>query len=327
MSDTAVRPLVPPPGWLGQARDGQEPLSPGFLAAATVLGAALRLGGLLHQSLWVDEIRTWAMVKPGVGLHFLEQVRDAIQGPLYVAVVWPLVRLGDPELMLRLPAAMAGALTVPLFGAVAGRLLERRAARLAVLLVAINPFLVWYSQEARGYAFAVLFGTAMVWAFLRQWERGPNRRDGVLFALASTAAVAGNMSALFLWGALGLTALPRLARRPQERLGWVLVFGGGLAASAPWLLQAAGIWAVDRIVPGAATGEASAGHCESSIPWRCPTPSSPSSTDSAWARPCASCTGRPRWRRSRPPGRGCWRARSRWRRAGWPASPARPAGA
>ncbi|MBE0566569.1 MAG: hypothetical protein IH621_11455, partial [Krumholzibacteria bacterium] len=37
---------------------------------------------------------------------------------------------------------------------------------------------------------------------------------------------------------------------------WAAAFGGGLLAMAPWLLQAAGIWAVDRLAPGAATGEA-----------------------------------------------------------------------
>lgn len=256
MHDFSARSLVPPPGWLGPASGERTPLSAGFLALATLLAAVLRLGGLTRQSLWVDELMTWQMIRPGAGLDFLEQVRDSIQGPLYVAVTWPLVRLGDPEVMLRLPAAVAGVLTVPLFAAVAVRLLERRAARLAVLLVAINPFLIWYSQEARGYAFAVLFGVAMVLGFLRLRERGVNRGDGVLFALASAAAVWSNLSGLFLWVALGVTILVQLPHGWRERSGWALAFAGGLLAALPWLLQAAGIWAVDRIVPGSGTGEA-----------------------------------------------------------------------
>ena len=256
MQDESARSLVPPEGWLGPASGEKSPLSAGFLALATLLAAVLRLGGLTRQSLWVDELMTWQMIRPGAGLDFLEQVRDSIQGPLYVAVIWPLVRLGDPELMLRLPAAVAGVLTVPLFAAVAVHLLERRAARLAVLLVAINPFLIWYSQEARGYAFAVFFGVAMVLAFLRLRDRGVNRGDGVLFALASAAAVGSNLSGLFLWAALGVTVLLQRPAGWRERSGWALAFGGGLLAALPWLLQAAGIWAVDRIVPGSGTGEA-----------------------------------------------------------------------
>ena len=256
MHDAAARSLVPPPDWLGPPSGERTPLSAGFLVAATLLGAVLRLGGLTRQSLWVDELMTWQMIRPGAGLGFLEQVRDSIQGPLYVALTWPLVRLGDPEVMLRLPAALAGVLTVPLFAAVAVHLLERRAARLAVLLVAINPFLIWYSQEARGYAFAVFFAVAMALAFLRLRERGANPADGALFAVASAAAVWSNLSGLFLWAAFGLTLLVRLPRGGRQRAGYALAFGGGLLAALPWLLQAAGIWAVDRIVPGAGTGEA-----------------------------------------------------------------------
>ncbi|MFO7607725.1 MAG: glycosyltransferase family 39 protein [Candidatus Krumholzibacteriia bacterium] len=256
MRDTVARPFVPPAGWLGPAAGEAPGLSAPFLVAATLLGAVLRLAGLTRQSLWVDEAMTWQAVRPGAGLQFLEQVRDSIQGPLYTAVVWPLVRLGDPELMLRLPAAVAGVLTVPLFAAVAVRLLDRRGARLAVLLVAINPFLVWYSQEARGYAFAVFFGVAMALAFLRMLERGPNRADGAAFALASAAAAWSNLSGIFLWAALGLTLLVRPPRTGRAWAGWAVAFGVGFLAMVPWLLQATGIWAVDRIVPGAATGEA-----------------------------------------------------------------------
>ena len=255
MRDTADRSLVPPSGWLGPEPAESGAPSAGFLAAATVLGAVLRLAWLTGQSLWVDELLTWRMLRPDAGLHFLEQVRDAIQGPLYLAVAWPLVRLGDPELMLRLPAAVAGALTVPVVGVVAGRLLDRAGARLAVLLVAINPFLVWYSREARGYAFVVLFGALMVLFFLRLAARGARGGDALGFALASAAAVWSNMSGLFLWAALGVTALPEL-RRGSRRAVWFAAFGGGLVAAAPWLLQAAGLWAVDRMLPGAATGAA-----------------------------------------------------------------------
>ncbi|HPF70059.1 MAG TPA: glycosyltransferase family 39 protein, partial [Candidatus Krumholzibacteria bacterium] len=256
MSDHPARSLVPPDGWLGPVAAERAPVSPGFVWAATALALLVRLAGLTSQSLWVDEIMTWRAVRPDAGLSFLAQIRDAIQGPLYLAVVWPLVRLGPPELMLRLPAALAGAAVVPVVAAVAARLLDRPAARLAVLLVAINPFLVWYSQEARGYAFLVLFGALMVLAFLRLREAGPNVGDGVLFALASAATVWSNLSGLFLWAALGLAVLLERPRAGRAWLGWGWAFLGGFAAALPWLLQAAGIWAVDRIVPGAGTGEA-----------------------------------------------------------------------
>jgi hypothetical protein len=256
MTHDPTRALVPPPGWLRGAQDGPRGVPARFVWAATLLAAVVRLVGLTAQSLWVDEIITWRAVRPDAGLVLLEQLRDAIQGPLYLAVIWPLVRLGDPEVMLRLPAAVAGILTVPAFAWTAGRLVGPRTARLAVLLVAVNPFLVWYSQEARGYAFAVLFAVLMTGAFLAMLEKGVGGGRAALLAITSAAAIWSNMSALFLWAALGLTLLVRLPRDRRSLLLWAAAFAGGLAAAMPWLLQASGIWAVDRILPGADTGAA-----------------------------------------------------------------------
>ena len=253
--DLRHSPLVPPADWL---RDTSSPptLGWGFLLGVTLLAAALRFHGLTDQSLWVDEVMTWVRIRPGAGLVLFEQLRDNIQGPLYLAVVWPLVRLADSELMLRLPAAVAGVLVVPLFARVATRLVDVRAARLAVLLLAINPFHIWYSQEARGYAFLVLFTVAAAWCWLEMVRRGPTPRLALLLALSLATAVWSNMSGVFLWIALALT-VPGIRPAGRREWGlWALGLGGGLLAALPWLGQAAGIWAVDRILPSAATGEA-----------------------------------------------------------------------
>ena len=248
-------PLVPPVGWL-RHRTPVPSTGAGFILAVTLLAAALRLYGLTTQSLWVDEVMTWTRIRPGAGLILWEQLRDNIQGPLYLAVVWPLVRLADSELMLRLPAAVAGVLAVPLFAGVAVRLVEPRAARLAVLLLAINPFHVWYSQEARGYAFLILFAVAAAWCWLEMVRRGPTPRLALLLAMSLAGAIWSNMSGVFLWVAMVLTVVGTRPANPRAWGLWALALGGGLLAAMPWLGQASGIWAVSRIIPGAATGEA-----------------------------------------------------------------------
>ncbi len=257
MNDLRTRsPLVPSPGWLREEPAAAARLDSRFVLWATLLAAVLRLYGLTSQSLWVDEVMTWNMVRPGAGLDYLEQLRDNIQGPLYLAVVWPLLRLADSELMLRLPAAVAGILTVPVFARVAARLARPRAAQLAVLLLVINPFHIWYSQEARGYAFLMFFTVSAVWSWLEMARRGPTPRLAGLLAMCLAGAVWSNMSGIFLWAALALT-VPWA--RPAGRRAWILwgmAFAGGFLAALPWLLQAGGIWAVDRVLPGAATGVA-----------------------------------------------------------------------
>ncbi|MEN8007393.1 MAG: hypothetical protein ABFS42_10285 [Candidatus Krumholzibacteriota bacterium] len=258
--------LVPPAGWAAESGNEQIRLTPGFLFLVTLLGAVLRLYSLTGQSLWVDELLTWQMIRPGVPAGYLEQLLDSIQGPLYMAVAWPLIRLQDSALMLRLPAALAGIVTVPLFGLAVTRLLGGRAGRLAVLLFALNPFHVWYSQEGRGYAFLILFSVLMALALQPLVSRKGGYRSAVLFALATAAAVWSNLGGMFLWAGMGLGVL--LFHFPNSRRQWGtmgLAFGAGLLLVLPWLLKAAGIWAVDRVLPGGATGEALRGETTFSV--------------------------------------------------------------
>ncbi len=248
--------LVPPPDWAGDDSVGKVELSSGFLLMATLLGAVLRLYSLTGQSLWVDEMLTWQMLRPGIPAGFTEQILDSIQGPLYLAVVWPLVRLQDSALMLRLPAAIAGIATIPLFGLVVSRLLGGRAARLAVLLLALNPFHVWYSQEGRGYSFLMMFSVLMALAILGLGRKKSGYGLAFLFALATAGAVWSNLGGIFLWFGMGLGVL--LFHFPANRRQWGLwglAFGAGLLLVSPWLLKATGIWAVDRVLPGSGMGE------------------------------------------------------------------------
>ncbi len=246
---------LPATGWLDEAKTAYE--GPGFvfLLVLTLVGLALRLFKLNEQSLWVDEMMTWEMVRPGAGLIFWQQTLDSIQGPLYQAVIWPLLRWQDSGLMLRLPAAVAGVVSIPVFGLVASRLFGKQSARFATIFWVINPFHIWYCQEGRGYSFLILFVLLAGYLFLRMSENGPTVKLALAFGLACAAGVWSNMSALFFWSAMVVTCL--VAGRGQTKgqwLLWTLAFSLALVSVTPWILKAMGIWAVDRMVPGTETG-------------------------------------------------------------------------
>ena len=247
--------LASRPDWL--ADGDQDDASPGaaYLLLVTILAAILRLVHLDTMSLWIDEVFTWEMVAPGRGLEFSEQILAAYQGPLYHAAVWPLVRLADTEFMLRLPAALAGTLAVPLLGHLVARVWDRHTGRLAALLLALSPFGIWYAQEARGYSFLIFFAVATGLVLVTTLRQGPSWGRMALLALLVFAGLASNFAFLFLLPAFGLTVL--LLAWPRGRRGWLqwcLGLGGGVVLALPWLLEAAGIWEVGRVVPGAATG-------------------------------------------------------------------------
>lgn len=247
---------IPAPGWLRTERDAaRDRVAPGFVLLATALAALVRFYHLDAQPLWVDEWMTWDMVRPDAGRRFGEQLLDQIQGPLYLAAIWPLARHGLSEFWLRLPAAIAGVAAVPLLAALAQRLLGGRTARVAAIMLAVSPFHLWYSQEARGYAFVMLFALASSLAFLALASR-PDGRRAALYAFLAAGTALSNFSGLFLVAAQA-AAVP-LWVRPRGGRAWRLWGGallGALLLISPWLLKASGILALDRLLPGAESGQ------------------------------------------------------------------------
>ena len=65
-------------------------------------------------------------------------------------------RPANTEYGLRSLSALAGVATVPVAYLIGAELRGRRAGLMAAALVAVNPMLLWYSQEARAYALLVL---------------------------------------------------------------------------------------------------------------------------------------------------------------------------
>jgi mannosyltransferase len=125
------------------------------LCALTALAFALRLTSLSH-SLFTDEAYSFALAQRGFG-HMLALFAYESNGTLYSVALWPLVRIfGSGEALLRAPAVLAGVASVPAVWWAARELAGGRVALVAAGLLAINPMAVWYSQEARAYAFIVL---------------------------------------------------------------------------------------------------------------------------------------------------------------------------
>ena len=133
-----------------------------WLAPALLFGLALglRLYHLTYHSLWFDEVMStvWAARPAGeiwrVGLALVEDKHP----PLYYLMLhgWSgLFGVGDAT--VRTLGALLGAVAVlPAYG-IGLRLGGRMSAVIGALFVALNPFLIWYSQEARMFMPATTF--------------------------------------------------------------------------------------------------------------------------------------------------------------------------
>ncbi len=160
------------------------------LVFLTVLAAALRFWRLRHQGFWFDEASTSQEIRftPGQMLTLLKHYEST--PPLYYAVAWIWGRIfGFGEAGLRSLSAVCGVLVVPLAYALGDKLFSRRTALIAAALVATNPLLIWYSQEARAYQLALLLIAVSLLAFLYA-EDDASPLAFAVWAVASAFAVA-----------------------------------------------------------------------------------------------------------------------------------------
>jgi hypothetical protein len=200
------------------------------LAGLTALGVAIRFASLGLQSYHHDEVITALRVLPGSFEDMLHRVKTSESNPpLYYVLAWGWVKaFGSSEFGLRSLSALAGAATVPV-GYLLGRALaDRRAGLILAALVAVNPMLIWYSQEARSYALLVFFGALSLLFFVRALNSRAGR-DLAFWAAASALALYSHYFAFFAVGIEAVWLLVALRSR------WRLVlpaFAAVVAAGA-----------------------------------------------------------------------------------------------
>jgi mannosyltransferase len=159
-----------------------------LLALITVIAALLRFIGLGSQSFWLDEYLTWTYTYRPPDELLSTLVNVELHPPLYHVSAWVWAKFfGHGEEGIRSLSALAGTATVPLVYAAAVLRFPRRAGLLAALLVAVNPYLVWFSQEARPYALLVALCTLSLVCFLRALDSAAR---GWIWAWAVVAALA-----------------------------------------------------------------------------------------------------------------------------------------
>ena len=166
--------------------------------AIVALGAVLRFAFLDSQSYWLDE----AVAVRTVGLDFSQMLDRVYENestpPLYYVVAWVWAKLfGTGEVGLRSLSALAGTGFVWVAYLAGRKLVSERAGLIAAGLAAVNPLLVYYSQEARSYSLLMLFGGLSLLGFAYARDRPTGRALGG-WALASGLAIASHYYGFFL---------------------------------------------------------------------------------------------------------------------------------
>jgi len=243
-----------------------------ILVSVLALAAFLRFYCLTCSSLWHDEGNAWALAQRGFARIAVEAAAD-IHPPGYywLLKLWGGL-FGYSAWGMRILSALAGLLTVAVIYRLAQetgdgpRPVRMRFALLAALLAALNPFQVFYSQEARMYALLMLESAVLIWALVaarRRWIGGAATGTVAAYAILYLAAAAAGLWTHYTFAAVLAAAGGAFAwwlvtaireRRPQQEsrhpegtgrsalrfplLLFLLVNGLALVTFLPWLLTA-----------------------------------------------------------------------------------------
>ncbi len=208
-----------------------------LLTGITLVATILRLYKLGEWSLWVDEAHTFRdAVAPSAS--FWES--DLRNYPLSFLMLRGLFSLGMPtsEGWLRLPFVFFGIMSVPALAILGRIMVGRRAALLAALLLAVSPWHIFWSQNARSYSVVLFFVLIAAGAFYD----GMLRRSPVYMIVGLAITVVAGLfhpSAYILLG--GLAAFGFIAFRdpelPKSRaLKWLPVISLGVLAVIVFVL-------------------------------------------------------------------------------------------
>jgi uncharacterized membrane protein len=159
--------------------------------------------------------------------------------------------LGDDEGWWRLLYAIPSIFAIPLFYRLGTDLFDERAGKAACLAAAISPFLVWYAQEIRSYAWSMLWITAALVLFVRLWDDAGSARSWWVLAALLALGLLTNYAVAFQIAALSLAVL---LRRPFSRSFAARWFGAVALAClvfAPWFVDWFQRMSVERIFTGA----------------------------------------------------------------------------
>ena len=188
-----------------------------IVIAILLLGAGVRAYRLDYQSLWNDEILT--ALRSNKDLTQVLARRN-----LYNLVVHPFFRLRHQDYIVRLPSMIFGSLTILLLYFVLSNWFGRTIGLIGAMIMAISPFHVWYSQEARTYALLLFLSLLSLWLLQQLMKGRKNYWVTLGFIFSTSATLYCHLVAIAFVGFLWVSVLILVPR--QKWKNWLPVFGG-----------------------------------------------------------------------------------------------------
>ena len=198
------------------------------VAGPALLAVALCLIQLTSRSLWLDEAATVAIAGQHGSALWSAIAHDGgnmlgYYALLHVVIEW----FGDGALAIRVPSVLAAGAAAGAVALLGLRLFDRRVGLASGLLTAVSLPLVFWGQDARGYAAMVALVAGSFVAFAALVESG-GRRARIAYVVLTTLAVYASFVAV-------LVVPAQLAALAWRRQSWRRVVSALAACAVCWI--------------------------------------------------------------------------------------------
>jgi 4-amino-4-deoxy-L-arabinose transferase-like glycosyltransferase len=205
-----------------------------ILIGIIIIAAGLRFYGLDKQSLWYDEtFEETAFQRQFLGFKtFLTPTTPPLHS-FFINLIKQKFPLND--FALRTPACIFGLLSVPLLFFLGRKLFNEKVGIIASFLLAISPFHIWYSQEARMYTLQWMLALISLIFFMRAIEK-PGIVNYTCLVVSTVLGLYTHQLSLSLLIIMSIFLLLFLRKYNSKYSAWIAVLCAVIILYSPWIV-------------------------------------------------------------------------------------------
>lgn len=132
-----------------------------------LLGFSLRFYNLAKESLWIDEIDGGILLAKQSITYLLNPNVNLPVSTYHIILHYWMQIFGQSEFSVRFPSLIFGVLSIFMIYKLGKALFNQEIGLLSALILAISPFHIHYSQEARPYSLLMLLSLISTYYFVR----------------------------------------------------------------------------------------------------------------------------------------------------------------
>jgi len=154
-----------------------------FIASILIIAIVVRYWGLGEKSLWIDEFIAYSIAgKKSFIDSYIYMLAENSPPIYYLYLHFWIKTFGSSEFMLRLSAFIPGIIALPVLYLLAKKHFTKQTALGTLVLAALSPAMLYYSQEARPYCLLLLFSiiSLFLWVALINQINEKDIKDKVL---------------------------------------------------------------------------------------------------------------------------------------------------